>query len=75
MSIRTGHHAPTAARRCRRAFAVDAPRPSELLAAFFRAGLLFMLAAPAAVVTAAVGGLLAIRVLALALRAAGPTAS
>jgi len=33
------------------------------------------LGAPAAAVTAAVGGLLAIRVLALALRAAGPTAS
>jgi hypothetical protein len=46
MSTRAGHHAPTAAGRCRRrAFAPDVPRPSELLAAFFRAGLFFMLAA------------------------------
>jgi len=46
MSTRPGHHAPTATRRCRpRAFAPDAPRPSELLTAFFRAGLLFMIAA------------------------------
>jgi hypothetical protein len=75
MSIRTEHHAPTAARCCRRVFPFDEPRPSELLAAFFRAGLLFMLAAPAAVVTVAVGGLLAIRVLVLALRAVGPTTS
>lgn len=51
MSTGAGHHAPTAARRCRRrAFARDAPRPSELLAAFFRAGLLFMLAALAAAI-------------------------
>jgi nitrite reductase (NO-forming) len=57
MSRRAEHHAPTAARRWhRRAFAPDAPRPSELLAAFFRAGLFFMLAALAAAITHAVSG-------------------
>ena len=57
MSIGAGHHAPTAARRCRqRAFAPDAPRPSELLAAFFRAGLLFMLAALVASIAHTVSG-------------------
>jgi hypothetical protein len=57
MSTRAGHHAPTAARRWRRwAFAFDAPRPSELLAAFFRAGLLFMLAALAAAIAHTISG-------------------
>ncbi len=70
MSTRPGHHTPTAVRRWRRrAFAPEAPRPSELLVAFF------LLGTPAAAITAAVAGLLAIRVLALALRAVGPTAS
>ncbi len=57
MSARPGHHAPTAARRCRPlAFAPDAPRPSELLAAFFRAGHLFMIAALAAAIAHTVSG-------------------
>jgi nitrite reductase (NO-forming) len=57
MSTRAGHHTPTAARLWhRRAFAPDAPRPSELLAAFFRAGLLFMLAALAAAIAHTISG-------------------
>ena len=57
MSTKAGQQAPTAARRCRRrAFAPDAPRPSELLAAFFRAGLLFMLAALAAAIAHTING-------------------
>jgi nitrite reductase (NO-forming) len=57
MSTRPGHHAPPAARRWhRRAFAPEAPRPSKLLVAFFRAGLFFMLAALAAAVAHTIGG-------------------
>ena len=57
MSTGTGHHAPTAIRRWRRrAFAPDAPRPSELLAVFFSAGLLFMLAALAAAIAHTISG-------------------
>jgi nitrite reductase (NO-forming) len=57
MSTRAGRPAPTGSRRCRpRAAAPDGPRPSELLAAFFRAGLLFMLAALAAAIAHTIDG-------------------
>jgi nitrite reductase (NO-forming) len=57
MSTGAGHHALAVARHWRRrAFAPDAHRPSELLAAFFRAGLLFMLAALVAAIAHTISG-------------------
>jgi len=57
MTTSAGSLAPTGSRRCRpRAVAPDGPRPSEVLAAFLRAGLLFMLAALAAAIAHAIDG-------------------